>query len=165
MEISSSAIKSKIVNDINKLGPFGSYNFLPNCTAVAAADGGSIRTPDSGRRPFKHTRTLSELICVRRIFDDVDNGQIQPLVNRLSARLHAGWKLVVFHRIWVRCSVEPAEAAAERPEAGVWVTARVQVCATTLMTALRPPAVRAPHLIGSKHIDAHFYLREIEGTG
>jgi len=29
MEISSSAIKSKIVNDINKLGPFGSYNFLP----------------------------------------------------------------------------------------------------------------------------------------
>jgi len=29
MEISSSAIKNKLVNDINKLGPFGSFNFLP----------------------------------------------------------------------------------------------------------------------------------------
>jgi single-stranded-DNA-specific exonuclease len=29
LEISSSAIKSKLVNDINKLAPFGNFNFLP----------------------------------------------------------------------------------------------------------------------------------------
>jgi single-stranded-DNA-specific exonuclease len=29
LEISSSAIKSGLINDINKLGPFGSFNFLP----------------------------------------------------------------------------------------------------------------------------------------
>ena len=29
LEISSSAIKSNLVNDIYKLGPFGNYNFLP----------------------------------------------------------------------------------------------------------------------------------------
>ena len=28
-EVSSSAIKSKFINDINKLGPFGNFNFLP----------------------------------------------------------------------------------------------------------------------------------------
>ena len=29
MELSSSAIKSKFMNDINKLGPFGNLNFIP----------------------------------------------------------------------------------------------------------------------------------------
>jgi single-stranded DNA-specific DHH superfamily exonuclease len=29
MEISSSGIKSKLMNDINKLGPFGNFNFTP----------------------------------------------------------------------------------------------------------------------------------------
>jgi single-stranded-DNA-specific exonuclease len=28
-QLSSSAIKNKLINDINKLGPFGNYNFLP----------------------------------------------------------------------------------------------------------------------------------------
>jgi single-stranded-DNA-specific exonuclease len=28
-QLSSSAIKNKIINDLNKLGPFGNYNFLP----------------------------------------------------------------------------------------------------------------------------------------
>ena len=28
-QLSSSAIKNKFINEINKLGPFGNYNFLP----------------------------------------------------------------------------------------------------------------------------------------
>jgi single-stranded DNA-specific DHH superfamily exonuclease len=28
-ELSSLAIKNKLINDINKLKPFGNYNFLP----------------------------------------------------------------------------------------------------------------------------------------
>ncbi len=30
MELSSSAIKNKLMNDVNKLGPFGNFNSLPN---------------------------------------------------------------------------------------------------------------------------------------